>query len=214
MTQKITMKNLLLAAALCLGAAATASAQTSAAGQKTTASGTGLLGQTYVGLDYGYINLPDTCVNAQGLKFEYNQSLNTGFDLNLSYAGSRTEKFATRRNTEQVVDASAIAFIPEYSWGKPFIGVGAGWAWTKTNGAKDNAFQWNGQAGIEFQVTRAWTVTPYVKYTISDVYDTAHLWNYAVKTNYWITKQWGLQAGVDHTNHQAWAYSAGVNYKF
>ncbi len=142
MTQKITMKNLLFALAA-LGLAAPVSAQTaadSASPPTPTAaapapgpgSGRGLLGQAYTSLGYSYDDLAHSSVSLQGLRFEYNQPVTPGFDLKLGYTGARTSEFAGARDQQQSFDASAIAFIPETNWGRPYVDAGAAGSGRKT----------------------------------------------------------------------------------
>jgi opacity protein-like surface antigen len=215
MTQKITMKNLLLALAA-LGLAASVSAQTTAAAAPTPGpgTGTGLLGQTYTSLGYSYDDLSHSSVNLQGLRFEYNQPLNTGFDLKLGYTGARTSEFSGTRDRQQSFDASAIAFIPETNWGRPYIDVGAGWIWTRNAGVNDNSFLYHLAAGVEYQLTSALSLTPYVTYLDAQSITVINHWNYGVKSNYWLTNQWGLGVGIGRDNKQDMTYSAGVRFRF
>jgi len=218
MTQKSNLKLVLLAAAA-LSLAATAPAQSTGAAPPAPASGpgtgTGLLGQTYTSLGYGYTDLAGTAVNQQSLRFEYNQPLNTGFDLKLGYTGARTSLFAgTARNSQQAFDANAVAFIPETNWGRPYFSVGAGWIWTKTAGARDNSFLYRLETGVEYQVTSALALTPWVAYVDAPSIPVNNRWNYGVKANYWLTHSWGLSAGLGRDNKTDMTYSAGVNFRF
>jgi len=220
MNQKITMKSLLLAAAV-LSLAAVAPAQSTGASTPAPAAGpgtgTGLLGQTYTSLGYGYTDLTGTTVNQQNLRFEYNQPLNTGFDLKLGYTGARTSEFAgTQRNSQQSFDANAIAFVPETNWGRPYFQVGAGWLWAKDGGARDNSFLYHLETGVEYQVTTAFSVTPWVAYVDTP---SLHLpadnhWNYGLKTNYWLTRSWGVGVDLARDNKRNTTYGAGVNFRF
>jgi hypothetical protein len=216
MTQKITMKTLLIAAAA-LGLTAAAYAQNTGASVPTPApdTGRGLLGQTYVSLGYGYTDLTGTKVNLQGLNFQYNQPLNTGFDLKLGYTSVRTSQFdGTLRNIQNSFDASAVAFVPQTNWGRPYFEVGAGWIWTKDAGVKDNSFLYHLETGVEYQLTSALSLTPYVAYVDAPSITVNNHWNYGVKTNYWVTDQWGVGAGIGRDNKRDMTYSAGVNFRF
>lgn len=224
MTQKITMKNLLFALAA-LGLAAPVSAQTaadSASPPTPTAaapapgpgSGRGLLGQAYTSLGYSYDDLAHSSVSLQGLRFEYNQPVTPGFDLKLGYTGARTPEFAGARDQQQSFDASAIAFIPETNWGRPYVDAGAGWIWTKNAGVDAHSFLYHLAAGVEYQLTSALSLTPYVAYLDAPSVAVVNHWNYGVKTNYWLTDQWGLGAGIGRDNKQNMTYSARVNFRF
>jgi len=220
MTQKTNLKFVLLAVAA-LGLAATAPAQSTGAAAPAPAAapgtGTGLLGQTYSGLSYGYTDLAGTSLNQQSLRFEYNQPLNTGFDLKLGYTGAHTSLFAgTNRDSQQSFDANAIAFIPETNWGRPYLSVGAGWLWTKDAGVRDNSFLYRFETGVEYQVTSELAVTPWVAYVDAPSLTgpVRNRWNYGVKANYWLTHSWGLEAGLGRDNKTDMTYSAGVNFRF
>ena len=220
MTQKTNLKFVLLAVAA-LGLAATAPAQSTGAAAPAPAAapgtGTGLLGQTYSGLSYGYTDLAGTSLNQQSLRFEYNQPLNTGFDLKLGYTGAHTSLFAgTNRDSQQSFDANAIAFIPETNWGRPYVSVGAGWLWTKDAGVRDNSFLYRFETGVEYQVTSELAVTPWVAYVDAPSLTgpVRNRWNYGVKANYWLTHSWGLEAGLGRDNKTDMTYSAGVNFRF
>jgi hypothetical protein len=220
MTQKITMKSLLLVTAV-FGLAVAARAQSAPTAARTASApspavdtGRGLLGQTYSGLTYTYTDIRHTSINGQGLRFEYNLPLNVGFDAKFTYDGARSEPFAGMRNSSQLLEASAIAFAPQLDWIKPYIEVGGGWLWTKTLGDRDSSFAARLGAGAEFQVTPVLVLTPYATYTHASVLESDHLWNYGVKANYWILEHWGVSAGLDRDNHQNLGYSAGMNYRF
>jgi outer membrane protein W len=214
MTKKITTRTLLLAAAL--GLAGSTYAQGTAASAPTPAAetGKGLLGQSYVNLGYSYTDMHQSSVNYQGLNFEYNQPLNTGFDLNLSVGDAWSSKFSGTRARQQTVGASAIAFTPGLSWGRPYIGVGAGWIWTNNAGVHDNSFLYGLQAGVEFQATKELSITPYVSYTDASSLRVNNKWGYGVKANYWLTDQWGLTAGIGRDNQVNTGYSVGTTFRF
>src|ERR1700712_2431480 len=89
MKQTIIIKSLLIATASLLGFAATVRAQDPT--PAVPASGSlGLLGQTYAGLDYSYIDFHNSPTNADAFGFQYNQSLNAGLDGLLTYDWSQT----------------------------------------------------------------------------------------------------------------------------
>lgn len=216
MTQKTTIRTLLLTIAAVLGLAAAARAQTAgtSAPAPATEVGKGLLGQTYVGLGYGYTDLNNSSVNYQGLSFAYNQPLNTGFDLNLNLADAWSSQSSGGRTRQQSFEAAAVAFIPDRSWGRPFIGVGAGWLWTKTAGVSDNSFLYSLDTGVEFQATRELSITPVVSYTDATSLHVNNKWGYGVKAHYWLTDQWGVLGALGRDNKANMTYSTGVTFRF
>jgi len=53
-----------------------------------------------------------------------------------------------------------------------------------------------------------------VSFTDTTSLHTDNRWAYGVKANYWITRQWGLTAGVMRDNRVNTTYSLGTNYRF
>jgi opacity protein-like surface antigen len=217
MTKKITIRTLLLAAVAASGFAVSSFAQSTVASvpAPTADTGKGLLGQSYVGLDYGYTQLHSSSVaNIQGFNFEYNQPLSTGFDFNLGLGDAWSSQFGGTRARQQSVAGHAIAFIPDLSWGRPFIGVGAGWIWAKAAGERDNSFLYTADTGVEFQVTRALSITPVVSFTDASSLHVNNKWGYGVKANYWVTDQWGVSAGIGRDNMVNTTFSVGTTFRF
>jgi hypothetical protein len=216
MTQKTTIRTLLLTIAAVLGLTASAWAQTTGASTPAPSAeiGKGLLGQTYVGVGYGYTDLNNSSVNLQGLSFDYNQPLNKGFDFNLGFGDAWSSKISGSRTRQQSFEASAVAFMPDLAWGRPFFSVGAGWFWTKTAGISDNSFLYSFDTGVEFQATKELSITPFVSYTDATSLHVNNKWGYGVKANYWFTDQWGLAASLSRDNKSNMSYGAGVNFRF
>jgi hypothetical protein len=201
------LKSFLLAAALLGAALATRAQETS----PLPASGRlGLLGQTYAGLTYSYVNLHAASSHTDDYRFDYNQALKTGLDAIFSYdylqggAGTKQQDFL----------AGMRAYSNAYAWGRPYVEAGGGFAWEKVAGAKDNSFLWEVAIGTEFQVAPAVTVTPYIKYEGTPSLARRNTWDYGVKANYWVDGQWAVTAGLDRTNHQDMRYTVGTNWRF
>jgi hypothetical protein len=209
MKQTIIIKSLLVAASL-LGFAVAAKAQ-----NPVPTSGTmGLLGQTYAGLNYSYVNLNDAPANADSFGFEYNQSLSAGLDGVLSYDWTQTGLVAGERARQQTLGAALRAFSTSYSWGKPYVEAGVGSTWTKYAGNHDSSFVWEVAVGSEFQVAAKATVTPYVQYLDAPDITSSGTWNYGVKANYWVNTQWSVTAGVSINDNKDTSYTVGTNFRF
>jgi hypothetical protein len=82
------------------------------------------------------------------------------------------------------------------------------------SGDRDNSFLYKIDTGVEFQVTKALSVTPVVSFTDTTSFHTDNRWAYGVKANYWITSQWGLTAGVMRDNMVNTTYSVGTTLRF
>ncbi len=210
MKQKIIIKSLLLATAV-FGLAAAARADDPRPAPPVPASGAmGLLGQTYAGLTYSYVDLNNTSAHADDYHFDYNQTLNTGLDGVFSYDLTQNGSAAK----QQAVTAALRAFSTSYSWGKPYVEAGAGYAWERIAGVKNNSLIWQTAVGAEFQVAPAVTVTPFVRYLGTPSLARHHEWDFGVKANYWVNSQWGVTVGLDRDDHQNTGITVGTNFRF
>jgi len=213
MNKKI-LRTVLLSAAL-LGLGAAARADDPALAKPVPVSGTmGLLGQTYAGLTYTYLNLSDSPVNADGLSFQLNQSLSAGLDSVLSYDWNQSGLVAGSRLNQQTLGGALRAFSTAQPWGKPYVEAGLGYSWTKFAGAPDNSLVWELGTGVEFQAAPAVTVTPYIKY--QDARDLAggSTWNFGVKGNYWVNSQWAITVGLSYADSHDTGFTVGTNFRF
>jgi hypothetical protein len=213
MKQTNIIKSLLVAASL-LGLAAAARAQTTAAAPVPASGSLGLLGQTYAGLSYSYINLENSSTNAEGYGFQYNQALHAGLDGVLTYDWAQSGLVAGDRAKQQTLGAALRAFSTSYSWGKPYAEAGVGYTWTKFAGTHDNSFAWEAAVGTEFQVAARTTVTPYVQYSDAPDISGSGTWNAGVKANYWVNTQWAVTGGISRDNNHANTFTVGTNFRF
>lgn len=217
MKQKIILKALCLSAAAVLGLATSAFAGGDGPNPppaEPTADLPGLLGQTYAGLTYSYVNLDTSPVNAASYGFEYNQPLNAGFDANFNYDWTQSGPVAGDRAHEQQLAATLRAFSSRQAWIRPYVEAGIGYDWLRYAGSKDHSFVWIAGAGIEFQAAAALTVTPFVRYERANSYADPDEFSYGVKANYWLTKQWALTGAVSRNDSQDMTYRVGVNVRF
>jgi len=214
---KNNLPQLLLAAALTLGLAGAAMADDSRPAAAAPAPGsTGLLGETYAGLTYSYVNLHTSPVNADNVSFEYNEPLTAGFDSVFTYDWTQAGLSLGDRANQQTLSAALRAFGTGHAWGKPFIEAGLGYTWTRVAHVHDNSVYLEGTIGTELQVAPAITVTPFVRY--ADAPDLAGngngTWSYGVKANWWVERQWSITAGISHDDNQDTRYTIGTNFRF
>lgn len=211
MKQNIIIKSLLIAASF-VGLVATTRAQETVS---TPPAGTlGLLGQTYAGLTYSYINLDNTSTNAESFGFEYNQALNSGLDGILTYDWAQTGVVAGDRLRNQTLGAALRAFSTSYSWGKPYVEAGVGYVWSKYAGSRESSFVWEVAVGSEFQLAPQFTVTPYVQYVDAPDLAGSGAWNFGAKGNYWVNSQWAVTAGVSLDDDENTEFTVGTNFRF
>jgi len=209
MKQTIIIKSLLAAATL-LGLAATVNAQT----PPPVTGSMGLLGQTYAGLDYSYVDFDNSPTNADAFGFQYNQPLNARLDGRLTYDWAQSGLVLGDRARQQTLGAALRSFIVPNSWAKPYVEAGAGYTWTRYAGNHDNSFVWEVAVGSEFQVASKATVTPYIKYEDAPDISGSGTWNFGVKANYWVNSQWAVTGGVNYDDDHDAAFTIGTNFRF
>ena len=207
-------KSFLLAAAASLGLAASAFAQTTAPAEPASAAhGSGLLGQSYASLSYGFIDLDGTGVDANSFTLAFNQGVRDGLDSFLEYDYTRTDRILGSRLTQHSLLAGARVFT-DYRGIKPYAEAGVGWVWQKFGGASDNSFGWGAGVGAEIAVAPALTVTPFVRYTDVTEGSNNDSWEYGVKANYWLSEKLALQGGLSRDDDQNMVYRVGVNFRY
>lgn len=217
MKQHNLLKNLLLSATAAMGLAGFARADVPLDKEpltSTTEVGQGLLGQQYASLTYSYIDLDDVSTHADDYTFGFNQPLSAGLDAVFSYDYLRTGSFAGSHLSQHAIMAGLRAFGHRAAWGKPYVEAGAGYAWQRFAGAKDNSFVWGLGVGAEIQLAPAFTLTPSIKYADAPDLAGSGTWTYGVKANYWVDSQWSVTAGIDRDDDQNNSFTIGTNFRF
>jgi opacity protein-like surface antigen len=214
MNQKTKLKFLISAAAVSLGLALSAAAQT--ADVAVPAAGWGLLGTNYSSLTYRYTDLDNGPPSAlRGAGVEFNQAWQPGFDFTLGYDWARASA-GSLRLTSQDLNAGVTAYT-KLEWGKPFVQALAGWEWRRGGGASDSSFAYTLGTGVEFQVAQAFVVTPYLNFVRATAFNRSE-GDLGVKGTYLLNRQWSLTAGVEYQaiSHakDSTQYSLGVNYHY
>lgn len=225
-------KFFLLAAASMFSLTHVASAQGGAApAAPAVAASPGLLGRTYVGLDLNYTNLDRTNTDFRGFDLRLNRSVTEGIDVHLGYGYGNSENFLGSDLDRNNVDLGVTYFI-KMGTIKPFVEASAGWVWVDGPlGLDDDSFTWSGGAGVEFAVGNKFAVTPFARYReatslggtgfsfpISGAgrafrYDD-DTFEFGVRANYWVTRQWALTAKLARNDNKDMTYSVGAVYRF
>ncbi len=220
MKQTINVKLLILAGGLALGAACPAFAQTTAT--TPPEANFGLLGSNYVGLDYGYYHLdqPSAPTNAHQYGAFFNQNVQPGLDLSLSYDELRASALGANVRSDELL-AGITGYAPVNAWLKPFLSAQAGFDWTQSlsgmsggdyNTVRGTHFDYVLTAGGEFQVLRALVLTPFAAY--QEVHGFDRDWNYGLKATYRLTRNWSVSLTPQIDEHHNLAYLGAVNYHF
>lgn len=174
----------------------------------------GLLGISHTELSYGYVDLDNTNAHGNAYTLELSQPFQPGFDAFLGYEYSRSSRIAGSRIKQHVLDAGVRVFSSAYNWGKPYVEVGAGYIWSRFGGSHDNSFLWEATVGVELNLARNTTVMPYVRYDDAVDYSDGDNWNYGVKANYWLNKNWAAMAGIERDDEQNTTFRVGTNFRF
>jgi hypothetical protein len=187
----------------------------------------GLLGDTYFEFDAGY----QSNASAHGVLHDYGITSNaniekgTGWGIdgnfNYDYLTGSAYGFHDYRNTPEF---GVTTYLAE-SWGRPFVNGNFGWAWERDGGQSQNSYAYAGVAGVEFQVLKAFVLTPFIEYQaepnihINSAYPgdlPNHLWDTGLKGTYRFTQQLSASLTVDVDQHKAsdLGYKLGVAYHF
>lgn len=214
MNQKTTLKTIAGIAAVSLGLAVSAMAQTATSTDTTPVSrGDSMLGQNYAGVAYDFTHVHDSALdNFNGFSFRYNQALSAGFDFTAGYAWGRSNEVAGVRAHQQEATLGVTIFS-DYNGVRPYLEPGLGWAWAKVGGAKDDSFLYYVGAGVEFQVTQPWTVTPYVQFVDATEW-AGNTWNFGVKSAYRLTRDWSATVDVSIDDDRNTGFALGAAYHF
>jgi hypothetical protein len=213
------LKTLILAAAASLGVAATALAQDplKAPPNPNAAAGLGLLGSTYAGLAWNYYQLKDGPPSvARGATGYFSQALADNLDLGVTYDWMRTRS-AAFSTTEQKLGLSMTHYL-KTDWGKPYLTAEVDHAWRNSGlGGKNGSWGLGAEAGVEFQASPMWFVTPFVGWDRETGFNRNDL-RYGARTTVRFTRQWSVTAtaqwlDVKRDVDRA-GYSLGVNYHF
>jgi opacity protein-like surface antigen len=209
------LKSIVLVAAASLGLASSSFAQTTvpATEPAPVARPSGLLGQNYAALSYGFLDLDDSGVDANSVSLGFNQAIRDGLDSMLEYDYTRTDRILGSRLTQHSVLIGARAFT-NYNGIKPYAEAGVGWVWQKFGGASDNSFAWGAGVGAEFELAPAFTLTPFVRYTDITEGSNNDAWEYGLKTNYWLTEKLALSGGISRDDDSNMLYRVGVNFRY
>ncbi len=171
---------------------------------------TGLLGESYAGLSYRYIDPDGSSGHIDAYRFDFNEPLKPGYDGLLSFdateARAATDSFS--------VSTGLRAFCPDLPWGKPYAEAEVGYIRQKVAGVKDDSFLWSVAVGAEFKTAAAVTVTPFIKYDDAPSLAGKGRWDFGVKANYWVSQQWSVTVGLDRDDDQNTGFMVGTNFRY
>jgi len=78
----------------------------------------------------------------------------------------------------------------DQGWGKPFLMASGGWTWVNNGSVKQHSYAYAFTTGVELPVGSSVAVAPFVSYSAAPKIAGVHGWDYGVKTNYRISKEW------------------------
>lgn len=219
-----------MTAALTLGLALSASAQSPASSPPDTATSSidgGLVGNNYSEFSFGYLKQDAM----PGVLHDYDLLVNQavakegifGFDGNLSYEylTGGALGYHDYRNTLML----GATVYTQQGWGKAFLTADAGWANQQTSDITANSLAYAFTAGVEVPVVHRLTLTPFIEYQgephLQD-HNTAfaslpnYVWDYGIKATYAITREWSasLTAQLDQRSSSDLGLKAGFSYRY
>jgi hypothetical protein len=229
--KKIKIEKTLLVAALALGLAASASAQSteamSAAPATAPDSYNGLVGANYAELSFGYLKEEATPDLFHDYQFVYNEPVKAsggvGFDANFTYDYMTGGAWGYHDYRNEAL-LGATAYLQE-GWGKPFVTADVGWALQQSADRVENSYAYALTAGAEFQLTGRLVLTPFLEYeaeprlrqdnlSVADLPD--YVFNYAAKATYRVSQDWSVSLTAELDQHSAsdLGLRAGASYHF
>lgn len=219
MTNQTKLKSFILAAAVSLGLASSAFAQNAGTQVPNPANGDlsgGLLGASYAGVSFDYLDLRDGPPSAgRGFTLTLNQAMNPGFDTKLSLDYAKASAFGINANQKNLF-ASLVSF-EKIAGATGYVELGAGWTWFKAGPFSDNSFAFVVGTGAEFQVAQALTVTPYLNFVRRTGFNDSE-YDLGVKAAYRVTQHWDLTAKVQQNfvrkDSDVTVFSIGANYRY
>ena len=216
MKQHTSLNTLIVAAALTLGCTTIASAQSANVAVPTPeqTAPAGLLGARYTEVSYNYIDLSGSN-HADGFVAKFNQPLQANFDLTSSYSWAKAD-FGAFDATVQDLDVGLTAYSA-LSWGRPYAAAAVGWQWAKAAGFREDSFVYKVGTGVEFQVSPALTVTPFVNFVRATGFNSSEV-EVGAKASYRLNQEWSVTARAQYEfvrhDHNSAEYSVGVIFHF
>jgi hypothetical protein len=230
--KKTTSNQTILVAALVLGLASSASAQsmqttTPAESGMVPSLSSGLVGTNYTELGFGYLKQAAVPHIYHDYEFLMNQAVERsgtfGVDANFTYdyltGGSQGGH--DYRNTGLL---GATAYLNE-DWGKPFVTADGGWAVQQSAGIVGESFAYKFVGGVEFATTARLSLTPFVQYEAEprltqDRRPLANManyvFNYGVTATYRLTREWSASVTAEQDQHSGSTFGllAGMSYHY
>lgn len=225
-----------LAALVFAGTGAAQTAQTTPATTTTAnfasslADNPGVLGHTFLDLNYSWVDFTEDQIEADGFiaGIRGNAPVAPGLDAGFGYSYYREND---RRNpfTGSPFDVRAhqlsagATFYAQNAAIKPFLSGGVGYQWSRGDlqsfRIDDDEWLWGASVGAEIPFGR-FAVTPRVSY--SDMFrgGSAGQWAYGAEAHHWFTDSVG--GYLDATFHnprddfglESWTYTAGLRLRF
>lgn len=210
-----------IALVLGLAAASTGFAQTTTTQGTTMTAPAGVLGQKFVDVNVGFLEVEDFGEDAYGAGVGVNFPIAPSLDLTGGYEYGRA-KFSGAKATSHTLEAGATYYIP-MNGVKPFVAgeLAHSWARTRFGGFQNNdqTFFWDAKAGVEIPVGVALTLTPSISYGDDFEGGDSHDISYHFEANYWISPQAAVYGEVSFTQvhrspNDIWTFVAGYRWRF
>jgi hypothetical protein len=209
------MKNVRLITSLVAIAALglTARAQTMVPTSSFDSRSAGLVGQTWGGASYSWIDLDRSGIDASAITLNLNQNSGENLDTLFEYEYIRSDRFAGTRLTQHSLLLGARAFVPNTTF-KPFAEGGVGWMWQRVRGGRDDSWAWMAGAGVELEFSPAFAAAPYVRYEDAPDLPGSGTWNYGVRGNFWVSERYAVTGAVERDDDRNMGYTVGFAFRY
>lgn len=202
--------------ALGVFAAGVSYAQTAPTVATTESNPVGLLGQSYTEASFGATDIRHFSKDQYSLGVVANAPIAPNFDFSAGYDYSWFNDLGHANS----VFASVTAYTTLSGGAKPFVAGAVGYTWERYSVFRDDYATWGGAVGVEIPVGSL-TLTPRIVYAddFRGSADSVNQWSYGVDANYWLNRKLAIFGAVDYididgADDGAYAFTAGVRYKF
>lgn len=194
-------KSLLLVSTTALLAAFTpgVSAQTTA----TPAFRGGLLGQTYSGLEVGYVRHHESAPRVlRRYGFIASRPMPEADNLDGLFRYNYTRGSTLGTDGQQHDFSLGVARFFRNGPVAPFLEGDLGWGWARGGGVRKNSFLYQAKLGVELMLSTDVSLTPSISYQEARQFHD-HAWNFGAKLAYRLNEGWAstLSAAMDDANN-------------
>ena len=203
-----TLKSLLCLATVALSMPA-ASAQ---APELALEDNSNYLGETYTGLEYGYIRAKDRVPRVlHRYGFVSSKPLQPNVDAAFRYNFTSGSAAGVRVRQHDFA-MSFTGYLP-HGLVTPYLQGDLGWAWTRAAAVRDSSVAWLVGAGAELQLNRHFSLTPYINYR-EIKYTSNGTLHFGARVGHRLNRDWSARFTVESDDDNTMEFGLGVHRRF